>query len=123
MKRVISFFILTVMTAVPAIAQTPAPAADSALIEACRATGLIALKEVSPSVKDIVLDMDSLTVAKANTKVENTPIRAIVLGEVYLERKEVGKAQHFLCLIGEKGKVLLTFLLLNKVTPGRNAPG
>jgi hypothetical protein len=109
MKLPISAIILTIMTTLPALAQTPAPAPDSALIEACRATGLVALKEVSPSVKDIVLDMDSLTVAKANTKVESTAIRAIIMGEVYLERKEVGKAQHFLCLIGEKGKVLLTF--------------
>jgi len=31
------------------------------------------------------------------------------MGEVYLERKETEKSQRFLCLIGEKGKVLLTF--------------
>ena len=68
-----------------------------------------ALKERSPSVKDIVLDMDTITVSKANTKIEDTPVRTIIMGEVYLERKETGKSQQFLCLIGEKGKVLLTF--------------
>jgi hypothetical protein len=78
-------------------------------LEACKSTGLIALKERSPSVKNIILDMDTLTVSKANTRIEDTPVRTIIMGEAYLERKEAGKAQHFLCLIGEKGKVLLTF--------------
>jgi hypothetical protein len=56
------------------------------MIDACRATGLVALKERSPSIKDLVLDMDSLVVAKANTNVEGTPIRTIIMGEVYLDR-------------------------------------
>ena len=86
-------------------AQTP----NDPELEACKSTGLIALKERSPSVKNIILDMDTLTVSKANTKIEDTPVRTIIMGEAYLERKEAGKAQHFLCLIGEKGKVLLTF--------------
>ncbi len=86
-------------------AQTP----NEPELEACKSTGLIALKERSPSVKNIILDMDTLTVSKANTKIEDTPVRTIIMGEAYLERKEAGKAQHFLCLIGEKGKVLLTF--------------
>ena len=90
-------------------AQTPAPVPDSAVIDACRATGLVALKERSPAVKDLVLDMESLVVAKANTNIEGIPIRTVVLGEAYLERKETGKNQRFVCLIGEKGKVLLTF--------------
>src|SRR3954463_10979995 len=67
------------------------------------------LKERSPSVKDIILDMDTLTVSKASTKIEDTPVRTMIMGEVYLERKETEKSQQFLCLIGEKGKVLLTF--------------
>jgi hypothetical protein len=86
-------------------AQTP----NDPEIAACKATGLVALKERSPSVKDIILDMDTLTVSKANTKIEDTPVRTIIMGEVYLERKETGKSQQFLCVIGEKGKVLLTF--------------
>jgi hypothetical protein len=51
-----------------------------------------ALKERSPSVKDIVLDMDTITVSKANTKIEDTPVRTIIMGEVYLARKETGKS-------------------------------
>jgi hypothetical protein len=62
-----------------------------------------------PSVKDIILDMDSLTISNANSKVGDTPVRTIIMGEAYLERKESGKSQRFLCLIGAKGKVQLTF--------------
>ena len=82
---------------------------ETAEIEACKATGLIALKERSPAVKALILDMDSLTVSKANTKIEDIPVRTIIMGDAYIERKETGKAQQFLCIIGEKGKVLLTF--------------
>jgi hypothetical protein len=80
-------------------------------IEACRTTGLIALKEQSPSIKDLIFDVDSLVVSKANTNVENVPIRTVVLGEAYIERKEIGKGRRFVCLLGEKGKVLLTFFI------------
>lgn len=82
---------------------------ESPEITACKTSGLIALKESSATVKDIILDLDTFVVSKANTKVEDTAIRTVVMGEVYLEKKEVGKSQRFLCLIGEKGKVLLTF--------------
>ena len=90
-----------------ATAQAQAP--NDPEIVACKATGLVALRERSPAVKDIILDMDTLTVSKANTKIEDTPVRTIIMGEAYLERKETGKSQQFLCLVGEKGKVLLTF--------------
>jgi hypothetical protein len=91
-----------------ATAQVPVP--DNVTADACKAAALLALKERSPSVKDLILDMDGLTVATADTNIEGIPIRTIIMGEAYLERKETGQAQHFLCLIGEKGKVLLTFL-------------
>src|SRR3954471_956697 len=61
------------------------------------------------AVKDIILDMETLAISKANTKIEDTPVRTVIMGEVYLERKETEKSRRFLCLIGEKGKVLLTF--------------
>ena len=50
-------------------------------LEACRSTGLIALRERDPSIKDVTLDFDGMTVAKANTKVEDTPIKTIVIGD------------------------------------------
>ena len=53
--------------------------------------------------------MESLAVSKANTAVEDVPVRTVIMGEACPERKETGKSQRFVCLIGEKGKVLLTF--------------
>ena len=78
-------------------------------LEACRSTGLIALRERNPSIKDVSFDVDGMTVAKANTKVEDTPIKTIVIGDAYLEKGKRDTRKTFLCLIGEKGKVLLTF--------------
>jgi hypothetical protein len=78
-------------------------------LEACRSTGLIALRERNPGIKDISFDVDGMTVAKANTKVEDTPIKTIVIGNAYLEKGKKDTRRTFLCLIGEKGKVLLTF--------------
>ena len=78
-------------------------------LEACRSTGLIALRERNASITDVAFDLDGMTVAKANTKVEDTPIRTIVIGDAYLEKGKKDTRRTFLCLIGEKGKVLLTF--------------
>ena len=35
-------------------------------------------------------------------------IKAIVVGEAYIEKQRTGKPQNFLCILGDKGKVLLT---------------
>ena len=78
-------------------------------LEACRTTGLLALREKNPAIKDVSLDADSMTIAKANTKVEDTVIKTIVIGDAYLEKGKKDTRRTFLCLIGEKGKVLLTF--------------
>jgi hypothetical protein len=96
------FFIVATISSVSA--QTLSPELD-----ACRSTGLIALKERNPSIKDVTLDVDGMTVAKANTKVEDTAIKTIVIGDAYLEKGKKDSHRTFLCLIGEKGKVLLTF--------------
>jgi hypothetical protein len=81
----------------------------NAEMEACRSSGLIALKERNPSISNVWLEMDSMTVAKANAKVEDTPIRTVIIGDAYLEQGKKDSRRTFLCLIGEKGKVLLTF--------------
>ncbi|TAI63667.1 hypothetical protein CWO89_23100 [Bradyrhizobium sp. Leo170] len=85
------------------------PACAEPELEACRSSGLVALKERNPSISNVSLDMDSMTVAKANAKVEDTPIRTVVIGDAYLEQGKKDTRRTFLCLIGEKGKVLLTF--------------
>lgn len=105
--KTLTLAVVAVAVLLPYAARAQAP--NDPEIEACRSTGLLALRERSPSIKDIILDFETLTVSKANTKIEDTPVRTIIMGDAYLERKEAGKSQHFLCIIGEKGKVLLTF--------------
>ena len=78
-------------------------------LSACKSTALIALQEKDATIKDIYFDEDGLTIADANSKVEDTPIRHILMGEAYLQTNRQDKPRRFLCLIGEKGKVLLTF--------------
>lgn len=92
-----------------AISQEASKRSPSPELDACRTTGLLALKERSPGVTDVVLDPDSTIIAKADTKVEDTPIRTVVIGDAYMERKGTEKPYRFVCLIGEKGKVVLTF--------------
>jgi hypothetical protein len=104
-RLLLTFAMLAVTASVgPISAQIPNPE-----LEACRSTGLMALRERNPAIKDITLDVDGMTVAKANTKVEDTPIKTIVIGDAYLEKGKQDTRRTFLCLIGEKGKVLLTF--------------
>ena len=78
-------------------------------LEACKTTGLLALKERTPTITDVLIDPDAVTIAKADTKVEDTPVKAVIMGEAYLEKNRTEKPHRFVCLIGEKGKVLLTF--------------
>jgi hypothetical protein len=101
-------FALTLFLIVTSIESVSAQVATPEL-DACRSTGLIALKERNPSIKDVTFDVDGMTVAKANTKVEDTLIKTIVIGDAYLEKGKKDTRRTFLCLIGEKGKVLLTF--------------
>ncbi|ANY85008.1 hypothetical protein BB934_43100 (plasmid) [Microvirga ossetica] len=86
-----------------AIAQVPAE------VEACRLSGLVAIKERSPSLDQITLDMDSLAISKADTKVGDTPIKMVIMGDAYLQREKSDKPNRFVCLVSEKGKVVLTF--------------
>ncbi len=79
-------------------------------VAACKSTGLLALQEKSPDITDLVIDMESVALSAADTKVEDVSVKAVVLGEAYIARKgQTGKPDRFVCLLGEKGKVLLTF--------------
>jgi hypothetical protein len=100
---------LTCACAIVSSRAASAEPADTVAIAACKATAILALKEKSPAIRDIILDMDTISVSKASTEIEGVPLRTVIMGDAYLEEKETGKAQHFLCLIGDKGKVLLTF--------------
>ena len=107
MKIIAAMLLAAALLAGTAQAQSP----NDPAIDACQSSGLIALKEQSPSIKDLVFEMETLLVSKANTHVQDVPIRTVIMGEAYLERKDSGKPQRFVCLIGEKGKVLLTFFM------------
>jgi hypothetical protein len=95
--------LIAVFLAAPAFAQTPSPEA-----EACRASGLIALKQKSPLIKDVQIDLDSAKIINADTKIEDVPVKTVVIGEAYIERSKTATPKTFVCIIGEKGKVLLT---------------
>jgi hypothetical protein len=103
MRQTLSALAATFLLATSSVAQVPAE------VEACRLSGLAALKEQSPSLEHLTFDMESLAISKAATRVEDTPIRMVVMGEAYLQREKSDKPNRFVCLISEKGKVVLTF--------------
>ena len=79
-----------------AMAASTASAQPNPELEACRATGLLALTERNPSIKDVTFNLNSMTIAKANTKVEDTSIRTIIIGDAYLERNRKETRRAFL---------------------------
>jgi hypothetical protein len=95
--------LLASLAAAAAVAETLSPEAD-----ACKASGLIALKQKYPQVKDVLIDLDSAKIIKAETTIEDVPIRTVVIGDAYVERTKTTKPQTLVCVIGDKGKVLLT---------------
>jgi hypothetical protein len=95
--------LLVSLIAGPAWAETLSPETD-----ACKASGLLALKQRFPQVKDVLIDLDSAKVIKADTTIENVPIRTVVIGDAYVERTKTTKPQTLVCVIGDKGKALLT---------------
>ena len=106
--RTLLIFIPAVLFPMAAYSQTASENADAPQIDACRASGLIALKERSPTIKDVEPDLDSVRVIKMNSKIGDVDIKAMVLGEVSIEKKTSSKAKNLICILGEKGKVLLT---------------
>jgi hypothetical protein len=101
-----SKFALTLLISLiagPAFAETLSLETD-----ACKASGLLALKQKFPKVKDVVIDLDSAKIIKAETTIENVPIKTVVIGDAYVERTKSTKPQTLVCVIGDKGKVLLT---------------
>lgn len=92
-----------------ALGASPLSAQEAIEVDACRASGLIALSDKDPSIKNLVISQEGLTIAKADAKVEDTPIKTVIIGEAYLMTDKSDKPRTMLCLIGDKGKVLLTF--------------
>src|SRR5690606_10995663 len=79
-------------------------------VASCKTTALETISAREPQLKDIYIDEDRVTIATADTQVEETPIKRIIMGDAYLRTDRSDKPRRFLCLIGDKGKVLLTFL-------------
>ena len=114
----LTMFVLSIsaLLAAPAFAQTTSPTSGapsekpvSSEVATCKAAALHTLSAREPEINDIYIDEDGATIATAETKVEDTPITRIIMGEAYLRTDKSDKPRRFLCLIGEKGKVLLTF--------------
>lgn len=102
--------------AAPALAQSAAPASPAPVekpsspeLSACKTTAMAALTAREPEIKDIYIDEDGLTIAVAETRIETIPVTRIIMGEAYLKTDKSDKPRRFLCLLGEKSKVLLTF--------------
>jgi hypothetical protein len=94
------------ITASSALAQSN----EDPVVSACRSTGLIALEQYSKNITDLFIDPESLAVTAADTNVEDVPVKTVILGDAYIKRgSKTGKPDRFVCLIGDKGKVLLTF--------------
>jgi hypothetical protein len=95
--------LIAALAAGAAVAETLSPEAD-----ACKASGLIALQQKYPQVKDVLIDLASAKIIKTDAAIEDVPIRTVVIGEAYVERTKTTKPQTLVCVIGDKGKVLLT---------------
>lgn len=82
---------------------------DMQRVAACKATALARLKEKSPSIDDIFIDVDGLTIADADGKLGNTAVKGVLMGEAYIQRDRSDRANRFLCLVGANEEVLFTF--------------
>ena len=112
MLRFLAPALISVVLCVPAVAQEVPPKSDKPAtpeIATCKTAALQALHAKEPEIKDIYIDEDGLTIAVAETRVEDTPVTRIIMGEAYLKTDKSDKPRRFLCLLGEKNKVLLTF--------------
>ncbi|WGD31526.1 hypothetical protein AncyloWKF20_06795 [Ancylobacter sp. WKF20] len=101
----------------PAGGTQPDPAAanqsdvdpDMQRVAACKADALAKLKQRSPSIEDIYIEIDGLTIAQAESKLGDTAVKGVIMGEAYIQRDRSDTANRFLCLTGEKDEVLFTF--------------
>ena len=59
--------------------------------------------------KAVDIDPDTVSVSKTDVLIDQTPVRTIVLGLATIDTAKKEKPNQFVCLIGDKGKVLLTF--------------
>ncbi|MET0527952.1 MAG: hypothetical protein ABW003_06335 [Microvirga sp.] len=101
--RITCAAIAALLASSSALAQVPAE------VEACRLSGLATIQKRSPSLDQIIFDMDSIAISKADTRVGDTPIKMVIMGEAYLQRDRTDKPNRFVCLLSDESKVVLTF--------------
>jgi hypothetical protein len=97
------------LAAVAAQEQQASPNPDTPEVDACRASGLIALKETTPAIKDVAIDPDSVRIFRMEKKIGEEAIHAVVVGDVSIEKTKSSKPRSLVCVVGDKGKVLLTY--------------
>lgn len=98
--------LIMIFFAIPALAQNP----EGPEAAACKSTGLVALKERSKDITDLMFDAGTLAISAADTKVGDVPVKTVILGDAYIARNgKTSTPDRFVCLLGEKGKALLTF--------------
>jgi hypothetical protein len=97
------------LTAAGAQQVQKSPNPDTPEVDACRAAGLIALKETAPAIKDVAIDPDSVRIFKMDKKIGEESVRAVVVGDVAIERTKTSKPRSLVCIVGDKGKVLVTY--------------
>lgn len=103
--------VLTILGAMPcsAFAQEVPKDSPSPVLDACRAAALANLREKAPQTKDVILDPDATAVTKADTAVGDIPIKAVAIGEAYIDTKGADRPYRFVCLVSTGGKVVMTF--------------
>ncbi|MDX3809123.1 hypothetical protein ACXIUS_23915 [Bosea thiooxidans] len=101
----------TLLIATPTLAQEVPPSDKPATpeIATCKTAALQAVSAKEPDIKDIYIDEDGATVAVSEAKIDTIPVTRIIMAEAYLRTDRSDKPRRFLCLLGEKNKVLLTF--------------
>jgi hypothetical protein len=82
---------------------------DMQRVAACKERALARLKQQSPEIDDIFIDVDGLTIADADGKLGDTAVKGVLMGEAYIQRDRSDRANRFLCLTGVNGEVLFTF--------------
>lgn len=93
----------------PAAATSPEVNPDMQRVAACKADALAKLKQRSPSIEDLYIEIDGLTIAEAASKLGDTSVKGVIMGEAYIQRDRSDTANRFLCLTGENDEVLFTF--------------
>ena len=92
--QALRFALATVVISV-LVGPTSAPVANPEL-EACRSTGLIALRERNPSIKDVSFDVDGMTLSEGKYESRGYAHENNLIGDAYLEKGKKDTRRTFL---------------------------